>query len=422
MFINQFYYILINKYILLLKRSKLRYSKGRGYILENDVQNHILIVDDESFNLDLLEIALAEDTDIKTIRAENGSVALEKVKAHHIDLIILDISMPEVSGLNVLKELKSNEALRYIPVIMVTAKYEERHQSLELGAEDFLTKPIDVKELRFRVQNLLKLKKFNDLQQFFNQRLEEEVAKKEQQLSKFSKVEQELELARVIQQRLVPKSYPKDIGVDVHGVCRQASEVGGDYFDVFNTEDGEHTVFIMADVSGHGFASALVSMQFRALARAELSHAQQPLGETIEQLNTLFSLDNEEGAMFITAVFLRLNHKTRIMESVNAGHFDPLGQPQMKHISGIPLGIQADMPYQALQTPFNTGDYLMLYTDGVVEGENKEGEMYDQAFYNHYEEVKILSAKEQIETIFEAFHDYVDFQADDVTFLAIKAL
>lgn len=390
--------------------------------MDNAECNTILIVDDKSFNLDLLEMALTGEENIKTIRADNGFTALKKVREHKIDLIILDISMPELNGLDVLKELKEDEKLRYIPVIMVTAKDEERHQSLELGAEDFLIKPIDILELRFRVTNLLKLKKFNDLQQFFNQRLEEEVAKKEQQLNKFAKIEQELELAREIQQRLVPKSYPQDIGLDIYGVCLQASKVGGDYFDVFNTEDGEHTIFIMADVSGHGFASALVSMQFRALARAEFGSSQNTLDTCVEHLNTLFSRDNEEGAMFITAIFLRFNHKTRMMESVNAGHFDPIGQPQMKHNGGIPLGIQAGMPYQVLNTPFNKGGYLLLYTDGMVEGVNKEGQMYGDAFYAHYEQVKTLDAKDQIEAILGSFHDYVASQSDDVTLLAIKAL
>ena len=388
--------------------------------MNNKMCNTILIVDDESFNLDLLEIALSEEKEIQTIRAENGFIALKKVKENKIDLIILDISMPELNGLEVLKQLKSDEQLRYIPVIMVTAKDEERHQALELGSEDFLAKPIDVKELRFRVANLLKLKKFNDLQQFFNQRLEEEVAKKEQQLRKFVRVEQELELASVIQQRLIPKTYPKDVGLDIHGVCLQASEVGGDYFDVFKTEDGEHTVFIMADVSGHGFASALVSMQFRALARAELNSSKESLSACIERLNTIFSHDNEDSAMFITAVFLRLNHKTHIMESVNAGHFDPLGKPKMKHNSGIPLGIQAEMRYEALSTRFNKGDYLLLYTDGIIEGENKDGLMYGNTFYEEYEKVKVLGAKEQIEVILDTYYNFIDMQTDDVTLLAIK--
>ena len=367
-------------------------------------------------------MALMGEENVGTIRAENGFIALQKVREHKIDLIILDISMPEINGLDVLKELKSDEKLRYIPVIMATAKDEERHQALELGSEDFLAKPIDVKELRFRVTNLLKLKKFNDLQQFFNQRLEEEVAKKEQQLRKFVQVEQELELARVIQQRLIPKKYPKDIGLDIHGVCLQASEVGGDYFDVFHTKDGEHTIFIMADVSGHGFASALVSMQFRALARAELSSSQYSLSTCIERLNTIFSQDNEEGAMFITALFLRLNHKTREIESVNAGHFNPLGSPEMIHRSGIPLGIQAEISYEGLTTPFTKGDYLLLYTDGIIEGENKEGVMYGKTFYEAYKKVKSLSAEKQIEAILDGYHNFIDIQTDDVTLLAIKAV
>ncbi len=190
-----------------------------------------------------------------------------RLKTKPIDLILLDLSMPELDGLEVLNILKEDKPLKYVPVIVVTSKTEDRYRALEIGAEDFLSKPIDVIELKLKVNNLLKLKKgfkignFN--QKFFNEKLEEEIAKKEKQLREFALVEQELQFAREIQQRLIPKSYPKNSRLEVFGKYISASQVGGDYLDVFSTDSGEYTVFIMADVSGHGFASALGSMQFR---------------------------------------------------------------------------------------------------------------------------------------------------------------
>lgn len=387
--------------------------------------NTILIVDDEPLNLEILELSLAELEEVEILSALNGFKALNHVRTHKVDLIILDLSMPELDGLEVLKILKEEKSLRYIPVIVVTGQSEDRYKALEMGAEDFLSKPIDVVELRFKVNNLLKLKKFSDLQQFFNQRLEEEVAKKEEQLRQFAQVEQELQLAREIQQRLIPKSYPKDTVLDIHGSCVSASEVGGDYLDVFKTDNGEYTVFIIADVSGHGFASALVSMQFRSLARIQLMKGGDDFGKEVERVNTVFSNDNQESSMFITALFLRYHHVTQTMESVNAGHFDPLGDVPLHHTAqtkGIPLGIQADIPYGVISTRFKSGDAMLLYTDGIIECENKKGEMYGNRLTGLYDCLHPFGAEDQIQVILEGFHEFIDTQSDDVTLLSIKAL
>jgi serine phosphatase RsbU (regulator of sigma subunit) len=383
--------------------------------------NKILIVDDESFNLDLLEFSLVELSDIQTIRAENGYEALQIVGERSIDLIILDISMPQMDGLQVLNHLKADEELKYIPVIVVTAQNEERYKALEMGAEDFLSKPIDVIELRLKVNNLLKLKKYNDLQRFFNERLEEEIAKKERQLTRFAKMQQELSLAREIQQSLLPKEFPHYSDLEVFGKCEQASEVGGDYFDIFETECGNYTVIVMADVSGHGFASALIAMQFRTLVHTELMNSSHSLSESVERINTIFSNDNHDSSMFITALFLRFDHRRRVMESVNAGHYDPIGHPTMKHIRGIPLGIQAGMPYHALETPFGSDSSILLYTDGIIEGENADGEMFGDRIYKIFEETNHLDAKSQVTAITQAFNGFIDEeQMDDVTLLILK--
>ena len=385
-------------------------------------KNSILIVDDEAFNLDLLEIALEDLENSEIIRAMNGFKVLKLVKEIQIDLIILDISMPELDGIEVLKELKKDEEYRYIPVIVVTSKTEDRYRALEHGAEDFLSKPIDIVELRFRVNNLLKLKKFNDLQQSFNQRLEVEIKKKEQQLRDLAHMEQELELAREIQQSLVPKTYPECPNLDIFGSCTPAFEVGGDYFDVFKTSCGNHTIFIISDVSGHGFASALISMQFRTLARAALMDGTKNLSNIVEGINNLFSNENERGSMFITALFLRYCHQTKTMEFVNAGHHDPIGLQEMSYAAGIPLGIQANMPFPVTSSPFNSGQSLLLYTDGIIEEENEAGEMYGDRIYPLQESIQLLDAKAQNKIILKTYHQFIKKQNDDVTILIIKAL
>ena len=382
--------------------------------------NKILIVDDESFNLDLLSFALESLKEIEIIRSLSAEKALGLLKNHSIDLIILDISMPGMDGLEMLKILKLHNNTKYIPVIMVTAKNEERHKALEYGSEDFLSKPIDVIELKFKVNNLLKLKKYNDLQQNFNKLLEKEINKAKDELKKFAYVEQELKMAKEIQQKLLPKTYPKPSQLVIYGSCTQAHDIGGDFYDVFETACGNYTIFVMADVSGHGLASALIAMQFRTLVHAHLYNGKDNLASIIEKINTTFTIDNDESSMFVTALFLRYNHKTRMMESVNAGHHNPIGTLELLHKSGIPIGVLEHTQYVALQTYFTPNDNIILFTDGILEEETANAQMYEKYFYANYPQVKDLQPKEQIELLLDGFYAFIVKQNDDVTLLSIR--
>ena len=383
-------------------------------------QNKILIVDDESFNLDILEFSLNTLENLEILRADNAKMAFDFIAEHEIDLIILDILMPNMSGLEMLKIIKFNESTRNIPTIMVSAKNEERHTVLEYGSEDFLVKPVDVIELKLKVNNLLKIKQYNDLQHKFNEKLKEEIAEKEIQLRKWAQVEQELSMAKMIQESILPKRYPDSNNLDIYGKCTQASEVGGDYFDVFETECGGYTICIMADVSGHGIASSLITIQLRTLVRSELRWATNSLSERVGVINNIMAEDMSESSMFVTGLFMRIEHDTKIIESVNAGHYNPFGNITMEHKSGVPIGIIKDAFYDVLETQFKEGDSILLYTDGVVEGENRLGDMYEDTFYSYAKTLHHLRSQEQIEQILLDYYEFIDKQIDDVTMLSIK--
>ena len=119
----------------------------------------ILIVDDEPFNVDYLEQEL-EDFGYDTISAANGQEALAKVAAENPDLILLDVMMPLMDGFTVCRILKEHEDTRLIPIVMMTAlgDIEDRIKGIEAGADDFLTKPVDDRELRARLHTTLRLK------------------------------------------------------------------------------------------------------------------------------------------------------------------------------------------------------------------------------------------------------------------------
>lgn len=116
-------------------------------------QLNVLAVDDEPFNLDLIELAFLDIPNINLLKAQNGQEALETVKQEAVDIILLDLRMPVMDGMTTLAVLKNDKSLQDIPVIVVTANAEEKHQALKNGANDFLAKPIDSEELKLRTLN-----------------------------------------------------------------------------------------------------------------------------------------------------------------------------------------------------------------------------------------------------------------------------
>jgi putative two-component system response regulator len=124
---------------------------------------NILSVDDDAFNQAMAAAIFDDYKQINMLEASQGKEALTVLEKEPIDLILLDLMMPEMDGIETLKELKSNPEYRDIPVIVVTSKEEEKRKTYELGANDFISKPYNPEELKLRVYNHLKVKKFSEL-------------------------------------------------------------------------------------------------------------------------------------------------------------------------------------------------------------------------------------------------------------------
>ena len=144
----------------------------------------VLLVDDQTFNLQLLQVLL-EANGYATVSTKRGAQALVLAAEQRPDIILLDIQMPGMDGFEVARQLKANPNTRNIPVIMVTALDDRysRLKALEIGAEEFLTRPVDRSELLIRVRNLLRLKEYADFVVVHNQRLEAQVAVRTLQLA-----------------------------------------------------------------------------------------------------------------------------------------------------------------------------------------------------------------------------------------------
>ncbi len=146
-------------------------------------RKRILCVDDDPANLDLLEAILSQK-DYLILKAKGGAEALEMVNAQTVDLVLLDLMMPEIDGFEVCRIIKDNPAMNHIPVVMVTALADKqsRLRGLKAGANDFLNKPVDSIELLVRTKNLLRIKAFDDFLKDHNKILTTQVLEKTQEL------------------------------------------------------------------------------------------------------------------------------------------------------------------------------------------------------------------------------------------------
>jgi putative two-component system response regulator len=175
----------------------------------------ILAVDDQEFNLDLIELAFMESSHVEIVRAINGQEALFVLENNpDFHVILLDLAMPVLNGFETLKRLKENPIWNTIPTIVVTANSEEKHRALRDGASDFLSKPIDVEELKLRTFNYAKIKEYQDslsnMNHVLEQKVEERTAELRSALTLAKKTEYE------ISARLGKASEYRDLETGMH--------------------------------------------------------------------------------------------------------------------------------------------------------------------------------------------------------------
>lgn len=155
--------------------------------------NKILIVDDEPFNLDLLEQELV-DQDYTVERANDGIEALAKVESFAPDVVLLDYMMPNMNGIEVVRRLRQDERFRSLPVILVTAKgsQEDKVRGLDAGADDYVVKPFDSFELGARVRSMLRIKRLHDSLDDLNRSLADRVADQVREIARMGRLKRYL--------------------------------------------------------------------------------------------------------------------------------------------------------------------------------------------------------------------------------------
>ena len=205
---------------------------------------------------------------------------------------------------------------------------------------------------------------------FWQQRLQRERIER-------ARIEQELQVARSIQQASLPKEVPTLEGWQISPFYRPAREVGGDFYDFHLLSEG-HVGLVVGDATGKGVPAALVMSSTRSMLRG-LARASNSPGEVLGQVNDLLVTDIPPN-MFVTCFYAILDPKSGILSYANAGHDLPYlhrnGEAEELRATGMPLGLMPGMSYEEKQTILQAGEAALLYSDGLVEAHGPEGEMF----------------------------------------------
>ncbi len=174
--------------------------------------SEILVVDDETVNLELISAIFIDFPNIKVLTASDGVEAIEILKKHTPDVIVLDIRMPRMNGIEVLHVLKSDSKTSHIPVVVLSGDDKERKNALKSGANDFIPKPFDAEELKLRVINNIKIKKYYDLMRDMNEILQKEVMQKTKELRKALELAREAEYEMVVTLGMISEFRDEETG------------------------------------------------------------------------------------------------------------------------------------------------------------------------------------------------------------------
>jgi len=245
-------------------------------------------------------------------------------------------------------------------------------------------------------------------------------------------MKRDLQIAREIQTWLLPGAPPQIPGISLAYLTRPANTVAGDYYDVFprpgKSSEDNRVVFAVADVAGKSIPAAMLMATFQASLKT-LSTAQVALPELAANMNKYACSNSQGGLRFTTAFLAEYDAARRVFSYINAGHNNPIlrrstGSIERLDVGGLPLGIQAEAKYESASVALAPGDWLIIFTDGLVEAEN--------AHQDEYGETRLLSAiaagaagtpADMLNRLMAEVDLFVGStpQHDDVTCLLVKA-
>ena len=375
----------------------------------------ILIVDDEPDLEHLMRQRMRRDVraGLYTLYfAQNGVEALERLnEVPDIDMVLSDINMPRMDGLTLLAQIPNIAPDIRAVVVSAYGDMKNIRTAMNRGAFDFITKPIDFQDLRVTIERTLKnMEEWRDA-------LESR--------DKLVRLQNELNVASKMQQSILPTEFPASDHCEIFANMEPAREVGGDFFDVFPLPGGQIGLAI-ADVSDKGVPAALFMMSSRTLLKGSAIGAMAP-GPVLKEVNNLLTEENE-AAMFVTTFYAVYTPETGQVAYANGGHNPPLivhpdgSSTLLPGTDGVALGVFPGIDFDQSATGLSAGDLLVLYTDGVTEAMNADGEEFGmERLQSVFSESRPDTPEAANRAVFKAVHDFAGEtpQSDDITCVTV---
>jgi len=374
----------------------------------------ILVVDDTLFNRKLmLEVLETKIDNARYLQAEDGIEAIEIVKTNEVDLVILDLMMPNKNGYEVLKELKNNPLYSDIPIIVNSSvtDMDSIKQTLEMGAVDYFTKPLTPEQMEviipLKVNNTLKYHEQN------------------RQLKMVSRnINNEMKMAGAFQKALMSmyedKLYP---GLDLYVYFKACEHLSGDFFELVET--GGNKWFIIADIKGHGAAAAMMSFMVRKMFNNIIRQESQPK-DVLEKINKAYhELKIDTELVFFPAFICKINGNE--LTYSNAGHPHPallsldINKGRRLDCNGHFIGFMDDTTYTEETVVLEDEDCILLHTDGLYQGKQTPRVNLNRALANMiYSYSKNPSVKDLTCTVYGEYIMPDEELQDDITIVALK--
>ena len=359
---------------------------------QSDIPSRALVVDVSGVQRKILSASLVR-WGFQVYSVSSCAEALEVCQTNPPDLVICEWMMPNMNGLEFCQAFRAIPRENYGYFILVSSRSEkiEVMRGLEIGVDDFLTKPMNASELQARIKAGQRIIDMHRSLTEQNTLVTDTLAELR---TVYDAIDQDLLQARKIQQALVPERQ-RDFGTSrVSLLLQPCGHVGGDLVGVLNS-DQDHVGFYCIDVSGHGITSALMTAQvgrylnnefpdynIAMRARAGGGFDLRSPQEVAHLLNQ--RLAGDSGVIeYFTMVYGTVDLHSGEVDLVQAGHPHPLliradGGMEFLGAGGLPIGLVADATYSVFKTYLKRGDRLFLYSDGFTECKTKHGDMLEE--------------------------------------------
>ena len=376
----------------------------------------LLVVDDEE-DLELLirqrfrrSIRQGE---IDFVFAHNGRDALEKLVAHpEIRLVLSDINMPVMDGLTLLSQLEEIRPEIRAVIVSAYGDMENIRTAMNRGAFDFVTKPIDFKDLEITIRKTLR--HIETMQSALESR------------DRLVAITRELEVATQVQMSILPRDHASSENHEIQAMMIPAREIGGDFYNFFSLDDALIGL-IIADVSGKGIPAALFTMVTQTLLKGAVRNFASP-ARCLSEVNELLAEDNET-CVFVTVFYGILDLRDGTFRYCNGGHNPPRlvrGDSQVEALpttGNVVLGVFPGHDYADGEVRLAPGDSLFLYTDGITEAQNARNEEFgEERLDEKLANLGQASARDVVNEVVDAVHVFAEDtpQSDDITCIALR--